>query len=188
MIRKLLWRFLAFYLIAVALSVMSFPRSIYGALKDGHPEVLAKAPSLLPVVARSYAQIALAGVWPFARDGNAVPLSILIDEKGRETFPGNRVISFNLTPQVRPGQEGRHTYSLGKEIYDFGTSAAYAELLPPGLVVRLGQYFCLSDRIKHALDGLSAEVTCFRLIHKSADIFEWQQLGQAHGRIAVLEP
>lgn len=187
MIKKFVWRFLAFYLLAIVFAFISFPSSISYAVKTGHPEAPLIAPLLLPVVARSYTQIAKAGVWPFARDEEVVSLSNLIDEKGRVN-PGGQTISFNMTTSVPLGNDGRLTYSLGKEMYNFRASGGIVEVLPSGLVVRIGQYFCLSDRIKHILEGVSAKVTCVRVIRKGADIYEWQELGQAKGRIAALEP
>lgn len=162
-----------------------FPRTIYEGVRAAHPQTLL-APLMLPVAPRSYWQFVAAGVWPFSKDPHVASLGKLVDQHGQEVFPGHRRIQFDMSPQIDPGQEGRASFSLGRETYSTVFFGGYVDVSPPGAVMQVGQYICLSEPAKHVWSLVLANVRCGRLFHRGEKTYEWKDLDESAGHKVML--
>lgn len=185
MLKRILKPLVWLYVVTFVLAFICFPRTVFGGIRNANPQTLL-APLMLPVAARSYWQFVAAGVWPFSKDPHVASLGTLVDQHGQEAFWGERLIKFDMAPQIRPGHEGKASFSLGMETYSTIFLGGYADVSPPGAVIQVGQYICLSDPVNYVASWTVAGVRCGRLFHRNGNNYEWKDLGQSTGHNAVL--
>lgn len=126
-LRKVLKMIVISYASGFLFVAAHMPQSVEIAASNANPQILV-APAYTPAILRAYSQFAFARIWPFVTSAGTVTLGDLINSHGSEQFRGLSTIQFDMTPSVRPGQEGRLTYVLGLENYNSTFYGAFMEI------------------------------------------------------------
>lgn len=172
------------YLAAFLMASAYFPRTTLELLRDAQPRVL-MMPASLSFVARAYWQFVEHEVWPFDGEPAAQSIVDLVQVRGKEVWPGVRRVTLDMTPSLRPGQEGRLSHTIGPESLAISRTGAFAEVLAQGALVQVGGYFCFSEPLDHPALWLNVDVRCARLSRKGK-AYEWRELGQ-RARVAIVD-
>jgi hypothetical protein len=162
---------LVFWIYIAGFAVVAFhaPRSVFeAAIEDKNPGVLL-TPMFAPSILRAYAQFAASLTWPYSSQPNLIRLSDLLQTQGSDDPPWSRSLVFDEAPLL--SEVTHDTIRITDESYQRTIPAGFPSW-EMGLVLHIGNYFCLTDA------NPVERSRCFSIVRRSNDSYFWQELGE----------